>query len=156
MTYRLLVAATLSLGLGTAVALAQTSQTAANLPSDWDPAIADAFFSDTEMGTLRTETEVQTNWADLTTEQQAQVRAHCATVDTAGSALPPAGSDTTAGASTDTTTGMSGGTTGSDTTAGASTDTTTSTDSDITTGSTTIGPIHAAGLEQVCDWIDAM
>lgn len=91
MTPKLLVAAALSLGLGTGIALAQddltqpdtSPPTGATLPMGWEGPIGDAFFSDPATGTLRTEEEVRANWQGLTDEQQAEVRAHCATVDTA-------------------------------------------------------------------------
>ncbi|RIK85169.1 MAG: hypothetical protein DCC69_11140 [Hyphomicrobiales bacterium] len=140
MTYRILVAAALSLGLGTAVAMAQTdpAQPGASpgvtaspqLPTGWEGPIADAFFADQQMGTLRSQEEVRSNWEALSDEQQAQVRSDCSTMDTAG----------------------------------------TQTDDDMTTGSTTpdsAAPgttpgatpgeaVNMAAVEQVCDWIDAM
>lgn len=132
MTYKLLVAAALSLGLGSAVAMAQTepaeTETAPGvtaspqLPAEWEGPIADAFFSDQETGTLRPQDEVQSNWEALTDEQQAQVRADCAKMDTA----------------------------------------VTETDDDMTTGSTTpdsttsADVVETAAIEQVCDWIEAM
>lgn len=149
MTYKLLVAATLSLGLGTAVAMAQTETTQpeagaasgataeSQLPSGWDGAIGDAFFADQEMGTLRSQEEVSTNWQALTEEQQAQVRSHCDTMDTAAATPAPAGDATQAPAD-------------GDTTAGAETQ------DNVTTGSTTPDAMHTASIEQVCDWVDAM
>lgn len=112
MTYKLLVAATFALGLGTAIAVAQTDTvqpeagaapdvtTDTHLPSGWDGAIGDAFFSDAELGTLRSQEEVQANWETLTDEQQAQVRSHCDTIDTAATDTleAPAAGDTTTGA----------------------------------------------------------
>lgn len=150
MTYKLIAAATFSLGLCTAIAMAQTDTTmpdtgaapdtaaGSQLPSGWDGAIGDAFFADSELGTLRSEDEVRANWETLTDEQQAQVRSHCATVDMAAA---------------DTTNDAAGGTTG-DTTAG---DTTTGADDDVTTSSTSPeGAMHTASIEQVCGWVDAM
>lgn len=151
MTYKLLVAATLSLGLGTAVAMAQTdnaqpeagatsdSAASTQLPSGWDGAIGDAFFSDTQQGTLRSQDEITANWETLTDEQQAQVRADCDTIDTAaaGTMDAPAG-DNAAGSSSDST---------------ASAD---SMDDQVTTGSTTGDAMHTASIKQVCDMVDAM
>lgn len=126
MTYKFLVAAALSLGLGTAIAAAQTGATlpsagasapASQLPMGWDGAIGDAFFADRELGTLRSQQEVTANWQALTAEQQAQVRTDCDTVDKAGAATP---------------------------------------DDKMTTGSTTPDAAHAASMKQVCDWVDAM
>ena len=138
MTYKLLVAATLSLGLGTAIAMAQTGTSqpdsggapapavGAQLPMGWDGAIGEAFFADHELGTLRSQEEVSANWQTLTGEQQAQVRAHCDTIDTAATGTQD---DTTAG---------------------------TQADNDMTTGSTTPDAMHTASIEQVCNWVDAM
>lgn len=134
MTHKILVAAALAFGLGTAVAVAQTNPsqpegasdmmtTNPQLPTGWDGAIADAFFADPQMGTLHSQAEVQTNWQALDDAQQAQVRADCATMDTAG-------------AQTDD--GLTTGSTTPDTATPGETATT------------------AAALEQVCDWVDAM
>ena len=94
MTHKLLIAAALTLGLGTATAMAQTTpaqpETGAaspgmqdTLPMGWEGPIGDAFFSDAPAGTLRSEAEIRANWEGLTSEQQAQVRSDCANVDTA-------------------------------------------------------------------------
>lgn len=146
MTYKLLVAATLSLGLGTAIAMAQTETTkpeagaasgttaGSQLPSGWDGAIGDAFFADQKMGTLRSQDEVRTNWKALTEEQQAQVRSRCDTMDMAAAsagdaAQAPAAGKTTAGADKK---------------------------DKMTTSSTTPDAMHTASIKQVCGWIDAM
>lgn len=87
MTYKLLTAAALSLSLGTAVAFAQGDagpEAPAGPPADWDPAVSEAFFSDSEAGTLRTADEARTNWATLSPEQQDAVRAHCEEAATDG------------------------------------------------------------------------
>jgi hypothetical protein len=130
MATKLLIAAALSLGLGSGLALAQsdTTDSAAGaapsmdtqLPAGWEGAIGDAFFSDTDAGTLRTEAEVKSGFEGLTPEQQAQVRAHCDTYDTAAA------------------------------------DTMDTTDDSLTTGSTTDDPMLSASLEQVCDWVGSM
>ena len=44
---------------------------------------ADAFFANEQLSVLRARNDIQTNWEMLSDEQQAQVRADCATVDTA-------------------------------------------------------------------------
>lgn len=128
MTSRLLIAAAMSLGLGTGIAMAQndTAQpdaapapgTESTLPSGWTGAIGDAFFSDPAAGTLRSEDEVRTNWEGLSDEQQAQVRAECATVATAQ----------------------------------------TQPDDNMTTGSVTPGSdnMHMASIQQACEWVEAM
>lgn len=91
MTTRILLAAALSLGLGTSFAFAQADQNtrpemATELPENWGPEVNDAFFSDVEAGVLRAEEEVRANWAALTQEQQTQVREHCDTVSGAEAA----------------------------------------------------------------------
>lgn len=94
MTHKLLIAATLAFGFGTAAAMAQSTpaqpETGAagptvegTLPMGWEGPIGDAFFSDSAAGTLRSEAEIRANWEGLTAEQQAQVRTDCATFDTA-------------------------------------------------------------------------
>lgn len=127
MTHKLLIAAALSLGFGTAVAMAQNDVlqpdaapgpgAETSLPMGWDGAIGDAFFADPATGTLRTEEEVRANWQGLSEEQQAQVRSHCATVDTADA----------------------------------------QTNDQMTTGSVTPDEtMHIASIERVCDWVGAM
>jgi hypothetical protein len=98
MSYKIIPALAFSLSLGTA-AVAQTMDTdieagaeaglAAELPAGWEGEIAGAFFEDEELGILRDESEARANFEALGEEQQAQVRAHCATVDTAAADLPP-------------------------------------------------------------------
>lgn len=110
MTYKLLAAvAALSFGLSSAVAMAQTDPaqtdpaqtdpaqadpaqsgnaddtavTRGQLPAGWAGPIADAFFANEQLSVLRARNDIQTNWEMLSDEQQAQVRADCATVDTA-------------------------------------------------------------------------
>lgn len=147
MTYKFLIAASLSLGLATG-AVAQTApqtgtdpaaagsstSTSSGLPMGWDGAIGDAFFSDQEAGTLRSEQEVRANWDTLTSDQQARVRSHCASVDTASNAT------TTPGANSDVTgsTGATGSTSGQ----GAS-------------GTSLPSPKmdHTASIQQACGWI---
>ena len=97
MTPRFLIATALSLGLGTGIAMAQNdmlqpdaapgTDTETTLPNVWEGPAGDAFFADPATGTLRTEDEIRANWQGLTEEQQAEVRAYCDTVDTAGT--PP-------------------------------------------------------------------
>lgn len=143
MTCKFLIAASLSLGLATG-AVAQTAPqtgtdpaaagSSSGLPMGWDGAIGDAFFSDTEAGTLRSEGEVRANWDTLTSEQQARVRSHCASVDTASNVT------TTPGANSDVTgsTGATGSTSGQ----GAS-------------GTSLPSPKmdHTASIQQACGWI---
>jgi predicted Fe-S protein YdhL (DUF1289 family) len=172
-----------------APALAQTTtsdtaNSSANMssamPQGWNDELGNAFFSDPELGTLRTEDEIGTNWASLSAEQKAQVTGYCDTMDTA-SATGTAGSSmsgdaaATGTASTDTTAGATTGTAGttaspsiagdstpsttSDTTAGASggvsTDTTASTSqngSTTATGGMDAGAgTNIASMQQLCD-----
>lgn len=144
MTYKLLAAAAFSLALGTA-AIAQTGGTAAPgggvsgpadvnsaMPSGWDDTIGDAFFSDRELGTLRSQEEISANWNNLSEEQQAQVRSHCDTMDTAANTTDaPAGGGAASGGAAE--------------------------GDDVNTGSTTAdSAVHMASIQQVCDWIDTM
>lgn len=78
-----------SLSLGTA-AFAQTTmdaqsdlQAGTGMPMEWEGEIGEAFFEDSERGVLRAESEIRSNFDELTIEQQAMVRAHCAQVDMA-------------------------------------------------------------------------
>lgn len=150
MSCKFLIAASLSLGLATG-AVAQTStqtapqtgtdpaaagtststSTSSGLPMGWDGAIGDAFFSDPQTGTLRPETEVRSNWDTLTSDQQARVRSHCASVDTASSATttPGAGSDVTGS------TGSAGG------------------QPPAGTALPTAKSDHTASIQQACGWI---
>lgn len=140
MSYKLLLAVALSLGMGSGLALAQSDTsgatlgatadvtTDAQLPTGWEGPIGDAFFSDTDAGTLRSEDEVRANFDALTVEQQAQVRSHCETYDTASA----------------------------ETGASMSATTETETDDTLTTGSTTDGSMMlTASIEQICGWIDS-
>lgn len=137
--HKLLLAASLSLGLATA-AVAQTSTDpaiggAGNLPMGWDGAIGDAFYSDTQAGTLRSEDEARANWDTLSSEQQAQVRSHCVSVDTAGATtLPDTGSDVTG----------STGATGDQPPAGT----------DLPGAGAGAGADYTASIQQVCRWIE--
>lgn len=147
MTYKLLLAATLSLGLGTGIALAQSDTTTdstlgatpdatvgSGLPAGWDGAIGDAFFSDTDAGVLRSEDEIRANFNTLTETQQAEVRDHCQTYDTASAdstmqdSMDSSGTDST----------VTGSTT-ADSSASAAGD-----------------PMITASIERACGWINSM
>ncbi|MCO5147249.1 MAG: hypothetical protein M9895_13865 [Aquamicrobium sp.] len=132
MTPKFLIAAALSLGLGTGIAMAQNdmlqpdaapgSDAETTLPMGWEGPIGDAFFADPATGTLRTEDEVRANWQGLTEEQQAEVRTYCATVDTAAATPPDQ-----------------------------------MTDDQMTTGSITPDEANqVAAIQQACGWVDAM
>lgn len=127
MTPKLLIAAALSFGLGTGVAMAQNDilqpdaapGTTTTLPMGWEGPIGDAFFADPATGTLRPEGEVRANWQSLTMQQQAEVRTYCATVDTAANVTPP--------------------------------------DDQMTTGSITPDDAtHVAAIDKACEWIKDM
>lgn len=91
---------------------ASFAQTSPGLPTAWDQATTDAFFSDSATGTLRSQDEIQANWGTLSDEQQAEVRSHCATMAAdAGADTTTAGDagvtdETTTGATNDDTAGM--------------------------------------------------
>ena len=143
MSCKFLIAASLSLGLATG-AVAQTApqtgtdpaaagtgaSTSSGLPMGWDGAIGDAFFSDQEAGTLRSETEVRSNWDTLTSDQQARVRSHCVSVDTASSATTPGASSEVTGS-----TGSAGG------------------QAPAGTALPTAKSDHTASIQQACGWI---
>lgn len=89
MNSRIIAAVALSLSFGTA-AVAQTSLETetgynAGMPTGWEGDISEALFEDQELGTLRQEADVRTNFQELGPDQQAMVRSHCALVDTASS-----------------------------------------------------------------------
>jgi predicted Fe-S protein YdhL (DUF1289 family) len=166
MNKRILLAAAVSAGICSAAFAQTTPDTAAGamgpgLPTTWEGPIADAFFDDVDAGTLRTDDELRSNWQNLTDEQQAQVRAHCLTVDTAAAA--PADTDTTA--ATTPSAGTDAGTT-------AATTPGTSADTDTTASTTTPGAAGASGtaaadmefganvdmatLTRLCDMVEGM
>lgn len=206
MMYKLIAASMLTLALGTS-AIAQSSTTGTSgattatpgatetmmmtdadktLTKDWSGPIGVAFFTDDSMSTLKTQAEIQSGWASLSAEQQAQVKQDCASVsssstasttgsgtstDTTASGTTTTPSDTTAsdtttsgGTSTDTTASTSTDTTGP--AAGTSTDTTASTSgSDTTTGSGTTSTdmatsgtagSYSTAMTQLCSWVDSM
>ena len=185
MKTRMMTASAIALML-CAPAIAQTTTTGTEnssamssaMPQGWNTELGNAFFSDPELGTLRTEEEINTNWASLSAEQQAQVTGYCDTMDTAsasggaGSTMP-SGDAASGAATTDTTAGVTTGTTANpsipgDTTAGASagvstdtttgagagvsTDTTASTTQDSATGSMDAGAdVNIASMQRLCD-----
>ncbi len=69
MTSRILIAAALSFGLGTA-AYGAAGDT-------WGERLTDMFFANPGDHTLRSEEEVRANWQELSAEEKAQVRADC-------------------------------------------------------------------------------
>ena len=47
------------------------------MPSTWNGAIADTFYSDVNARTMREEADMTTRWGALTADQQAQVKSDC-------------------------------------------------------------------------------
>lgn len=96
MKTRIIAAAAFSLSLGTA-AMAQTTDMetgyGAGMPAGWEGEISEALFEDGDTGVLRSEAEVRDNFEELSPDQQAMIRSHCALVDTAGTTGYRAGTD---------------------------------------------------------------
>lgn len=103
---RILTAMIFSLGLGTAAIAQSTPGVDAGAgagatvetnaaPSNWDAEVSGAFFSDMEAGTLRSSEEISTNWADLSADQQAAVRADCQNIETADAGMEAIDRDAT-------------------------------------------------------------
>ena len=104
----------------------QMTEAEKSTTANWSGAIADAFFTDSTMTSLKSGAEISSAWSSLTPEQQAQVEQDCSTMQTASTGTAPTtGSGATTGTSGDTTASTSGtaGTTG---TAGTSSETTAS------------------------------
>ena len=125
---RLLTALALTLTVS-ASALAQgtggtSSATGNQTAGEWDSTISGAFYSDSSAGTLRSESEIRTNWSSLSAEQQAQVRERCASMtastETPGSGLNSGGAGATPGGTTSA--AGSAGSAGTDTTTTSSTE----------------------------------
>jgi hypothetical protein len=154
----------------------QMSEAEKSTTANWSGAIADAFFADSTMTSLKSADEIRTGWSSLTPEQQAQVEQDCNTIETASAPAAPAtdgGSAT--GTSTDTTASTSGttGTTGTTTgTSGTSSDMTASSSdtsgattgtagtSGETTASTSTGAAGSMSdpmtVAQLCDFVGSM
>src|SRR5690606_24935960 len=108
--------------------------------ADWTGAIGNAFFTDSAMTSLRSESEIRSNWSSLSTEQQAQVEADCNTIQTAsaspsGTTVP--GSSGTSGPSGDTASTTLPSTSGGSTSSGTSGDTAASSTTPSTSGGST-------------------
>jgi hypothetical protein len=165
MTIKLLAIAAMSLSLGATSALAQAAQTDTttgvgtgatdgmqheSMPMEWEGNIGNAFYSDSELGTLRSEEEMRTNWEGLSEEDQSAVRDYCErhAMDDGGAGVGAdtgAGADAGTGAATDT-----GAPTGSETgTAGtAGADGTATAPADPGAG------MQQASLRQICEMIE--
>lgn len=110
MTSKLLLAAALAFGLGTATAMAQNDQlepdsgaapgTEATTPPG-ARSLGESFFVDPATRTLRTEAEVRAGWSQLSAQQRAEVRDYCGAVDAA--AAPPDDEMTTGSVTPDST-----------------------------------------------------
>jgi hypothetical protein len=158
MTYKLLAVAAITLSLGSTSALAQTATettgtaatgTAATgmqdrMPVEWEGAVGDAFYEDTELGTLRDEDDMRASWDDLGDDDREAVRDYCerfAMMDEVGDdAAAGTGTATTGTAATDTATT---GTTGTATTGTAATG-----------AADPLADTHHASIQQICELIE--
>lgn len=91
----------------------------------WPSTVGTTFFTDSQMGSLRTPEEVQSGWSSLSADDQARVRQDCATYGGGASAT---------GTATDTTA--------------------TATDQTSMTGTFPTG-VSAANMTQICDWVNS-
>jgi hypothetical protein len=171
MMYKLIAASMLTLALG-ASAIAQSSTTGTTggtsgattatpgatdtmmmteadkaLTNDWSGPIADAFFTDESKTTLKPQAEIQSSWASLSAEQQAQVKQDCATVSSSTAAAPGAGT------SADTTASTTPDTTGP---AKAGADTTASTTTGTTAGGTAGSGTYSTAMTELCSMVNSM
>ena len=152
MTYKLLTIAAMSLSLGATTALVAESGTTGmsgmqsdRMPSAWEGAIADAFYSDTEHGTLRSGEEMRTNWDGLGDADKNAVRDYCDSVARNNDqARMGTGGDMSSGAITE-----------SGTTAGVDTSTRTGSTSGLAgTAGDASGAMHHASLQQICQMVE--
>lgn len=138
----------------------QMTEAEKSATADWTGPIADALFTDQSKATLRSEQEIRSNWANLSAEQQNQIKEDCNTVQTAAAgtgtttgtttgATTPSG-DTTASTTTGTTTGGTTGTTSGETTAGTTTETTPG------TAGTATGAGGVMSVAQLCNIVQNM
>ena len=119
MTCKLLTIAAMSLSLGATTALATQIGTPGmstmqndSMPSEWEGNIGDAFYSDTDLGTLRSDEEMRTNWENLSDEDKGAARDYCNSIAMDNEqAMTGAGGDMSSG----TRTGQDGTTAGVDT-----------------------------------------
>ncbi|NGO51121.1 hypothetical protein G6N73_07985 [Mesorhizobium camelthorni] len=175
MMYKLIAASMLTLALGTS-AIAQSSTTDTTGPAagtstdtmmmteadkaltkDWSGPIGDAFFTDDSMTTLKSQAEIQSSWASLSAEQQAQVKQDCTTVSSGTASAPGTSTDTTASTTPDTTGPAAG--TSTDTTASTTPDTTTgtgTTSSDMAASGTAGAGTYSTAMTQLCSWVGSM
>lgn len=70
--------------------------TAADVDTEMEARVGTTFFSDEGMTTMRTAEEIQTNWATLSAEDQAALRARCEAVMQASVKMEPSKGDATA------------------------------------------------------------
>lgn len=160
MTYKLLAVAAITLSLGSTSALAQaatdtTTGTAAagtaatgaatgmhdRMPMEWEGAVGDAFYEDTELGTLRDEDDMRASWEDLGDDDREAVRDYCERF----AMMDEAGDDAAAGTGAATTDTATTGTAATGT-APAGTDATGAADPHAAT--------HQASIQQICELIE--
>jgi hypothetical protein len=139
---RTLLVLTVAAHLTATTAMAQTTSTSvdpmqtSDYGQDWSLSLGSALFSNTEMTTLRTGTELETQWAILSETDREMLRRDCDLFMQANG-----------GASGSTTGGATGSTTGTDTTAttgGAASGSTDATTSGTATGTDTSAGAGAA------------
>lgn len=80
MLNKFLTITALSLALGTTSALAQAQPGPTGLPGGWDGAVGDAFFSDVDTSTLRTDDEIRASWGTMSEADRIAVQNYCASV----------------------------------------------------------------------------
>lgn len=130
------------------------------LPQGWDGEIGDALFLDTGAGTLRPEPEFRENFANLSPEQQAAVRDHCANSDTApGEGSNAAASGSTAGASATSGDQASTTTSGGTTAEGATSSNTNAASENTTDAAESTAPpaepeVPHGPLIRLCEWVE--
>lgn len=137
----------------------QMTEAEKSATADWTGPIADALFTDQSKTTLRSEQEIRANWANLSAEQQNQIKEDCNTVQTAAAGTGTTGTttgtttpsgDTTASTTTGTTTGGTTGTTSGETTAATTTETTPG------TAGTATGAGGVMSVAQLCNIVQNM
>jgi hypothetical protein len=180
MNTKLLAAAAMSLCLGATGALAQTTtgtagtaatgtagtvgatagmtaQMHTQMPADWEGDIADAFYTDTEAGTLRDdEDDMRTRFDDLDEDHQARVRDYCEQFAMDRDMMQEGQADAAAGTAATGTATTGTAATGTGATGTAATGTAGQMDH---TADYAAGAAHHASLERICamieEWDDA-
>jgi len=65
---------------GTQTTTEMTTQTEMGMPTEWDGTIGEAFFSDADTGTLRSDDEIRANWGTMSEADRISVQNYCARV----------------------------------------------------------------------------